>query len=44
MIWDYATFFGSIGLFIFLLMLFVRFLPMISIFETRQIVAQAEAA
>jgi len=40
--WDYATLFGSMGLFLFLLLLFVRVLPMISIFETRQLVADAE--
>ena len=40
--WDYATLFGSMGLFLLLLLLFVRFLPMISIFETRQLVADAE--
>jgi len=40
--WDFATLFGSIGLFALLLLLFVRFLPMISIFETRQLVADAE--
>ncbi len=37
-IWDWATFIGSIGLFLALLFLFVRFLPMISIFEMRTIV------
>jgi molybdopterin-containing oxidoreductase family membrane subunit len=36
-IWDWATFAGSIGLFLFLLYLFIRFLPMISISEMRQI-------
>jgi molybdopterin-containing oxidoreductase family membrane subunit len=36
-IWDWATFAGSIGLFLFLLFLFIRFLPMISISEMRQI-------
>jgi molybdopterin-containing oxidoreductase family membrane subunit len=41
-VWDYATLFGSMGLFLFLLLMFVRFLPMISIFETRQLVADAE--
>jgi molybdopterin-containing oxidoreductase family membrane subunit len=41
--WDYATLFGSMGLFLFLLLLFVRFLPMISIFETREIIAGEEA-
>ena len=37
-VWDWATFVGSIGLFLALLFLFVRFLPMISIFEMRAIV------
>ena len=32
-IWDWATLFGSVGLFLTLLFLFVRFLPMISISE-----------
>jgi Ni/Fe-hydrogenase subunit HybB-like protein len=41
-VWDWATLFGSIGLFLALLFLFVRLLPMISIFETRQLVAEAE--
>jgi Ni/Fe-hydrogenase subunit HybB-like protein len=36
-IWDWATFAGTIGLFFFLLFLFIRFLPMISISEMRQI-------
>ena len=40
--WDFATFFGSIGLFLTLLFLFIRFLPMISIFEMRTILPQAE--
>ena len=34
-IWDWATFLGTIGLFLSLLFLFIRFLPMISIFEMR---------
>ncbi|MGD0694718.1 MAG: NrfD/PsrC family molybdoenzyme membrane anchor subunit [Terriglobia bacterium] len=38
--WDWATFTGTIGLFVALLYLFVRFLPMISIFEMRQLVAE----
>jgi molybdopterin-containing oxidoreductase family membrane subunit len=37
-VWDWATFIGSIGLFLALLFLFVRFLPMISIFEMKTIV------
>ena len=40
--WEFMTFFGSIGLFFTLLFLFVRVLPMISIFETRQLVAEHE--
>jgi molybdopterin-containing oxidoreductase family membrane subunit len=41
-IWDYATLAGSIGLFLLLVLLFVRFLPMISIFETRELLAGEE--
>jgi molybdopterin-containing oxidoreductase family membrane subunit len=41
-IWDWATFIGTIGLFIFLLLLFIRFLPTISIFEMRELVAEQE--
>jgi molybdopterin-containing oxidoreductase family membrane subunit len=40
--WDFMTFFGTIGLFLTLLFLFIRFLPMISIFEMRTILPQAE--
>jgi molybdopterin-containing oxidoreductase family membrane subunit len=36
-IWDWATLFGSIGLFLALLFLFIRFLPMISMSEMRTI-------
>ena len=36
-IWDWATFAGTIGLFIGLMFLFIRLLPMISMFELRQI-------
>jgi Ni/Fe-hydrogenase subunit HybB-like protein len=35
-VWDYALMFGSVGLFICLFCLFVRFLPMISITEMRE--------
>jgi molybdopterin-containing oxidoreductase family membrane subunit len=38
--WDWATFIGSIGLFLALLFVFLRLLPMISIFEMRELVAQ----
>ncbi len=40
-VWDWSMFIGSIGLFFFLLFLFVRFLPMISIFEMRTLVPEA---
>jgi molybdopterin-containing oxidoreductase family membrane subunit len=40
--WDWATFIGSMGLFLCLLFLFLRFLPMISIFEMRTLLPQAE--
>jgi molybdopterin-containing oxidoreductase family membrane subunit len=37
--WDWWMFVGSIGLFLVLLFLFVRFLPVISMFEMRALVA-----
>jgi len=40
-VWDWGTFLGTIGLFLTLLFLFVRFLPMISIFEMRTILPAA---
>ena len=40
--WDWATLFGSVGLFLSLLFLFIRFLPMISISEVRELVAEPE--
>ncbi len=41
-IWDWATYLGTIGLFLFLLLLFIRFLPMISIFEMRTLLPEAK--
>ncbi len=41
-IWDWSTYIGSIGLFLALLFLFLRFLPMISIFEMRTILPGAK--
>ena len=41
--WDWAVFVGSMGLFLTLLFLFIRFLPMISIFEMRELVSETEA-
>ncbi len=40
-IWDWSTYLGTIGLFLTLLLLFVRFLPMISIFEMRTLLPAA---
>jgi molybdopterin-containing oxidoreductase family membrane subunit len=42
--WDWATFLGTLGLFFSLLFLFIRFLPMISIFEMRTIAGGEPAA
>jgi molybdopterin-containing oxidoreductase family membrane subunit len=39
-IWDWGLYVGSIGLFLFLLLLFIRFLPMISVFEMRELVSR----
>jgi Ni/Fe-hydrogenase subunit HybB-like protein len=41
-IWDWSTFIGTLGLFVALLFLFLRFLPMISIFEMRTILPEAK--
>jgi molybdopterin-containing oxidoreductase family membrane subunit len=41
-IFDYGTFFGTIGLFLTLLFLFIRLLPMISIFEMRTLLPEAK--
>jgi Ni/Fe-hydrogenase subunit HybB-like protein len=41
--WDYATLFGSFGLFLSLLFLFIRFLPVISITEMRELVLETQA-
>jgi molybdopterin-containing oxidoreductase family membrane subunit len=40
--WDYATFYGSIGLFASLLFLFIRVLPVISIAEMRELVHESQ--
>jgi hypothetical protein len=39
-IWDWLTLAGSIGLFLTLIFLFIRLLPMISIFEMRHLLAK----
>jgi hypothetical protein len=40
--WDWATFAGTIGLFLTLFFLFIRFLPAISIFEMRTLLPGAK--
>ena len=40
--WDWATFAGTIGLFLTLFFLFIRFLPAISIFEMRTLLPAAK--
>jgi Ni/Fe-hydrogenase subunit HybB-like protein len=41
--WDWSMYFGTIGLFLAMLFLFIRFLPMISIFEMRELLEETEA-
>ena len=36
--WDWALYAGTIGFFLFAMMLFIRWVPMISMFEVREIV------
>jgi molybdopterin-containing oxidoreductase family membrane subunit len=40
--YDWSMFIGTIGLFLCCLFLFVRFLPVISIFEMRTLVPEAK--
>jgi len=42
-IWDYLTFFGSIGVFFVLFLLFIRLLPVISISEMRALLPGTHA-
>jgi molybdopterin-containing oxidoreductase family membrane subunit len=41
-VWDWSLFIGTLGFFSALLFLFIRFLPMISIFEMRTLLPEAE--
>ena len=41
--WDWSTFIGTLGLFVMLMFLFIRVLPMISIFEMRTLLPEAKA-
>jgi molybdopterin-containing oxidoreductase family membrane subunit len=40
--WDWATLAGTVGLFLTLLFLFIRFLPVISIYEMRSLVEETD--
>jgi Ni/Fe-hydrogenase subunit HybB-like protein len=40
--WDYSTYYGTLGLFLSLLFLFIRFLPVISITEMRELVHETQ--
>ena len=40
--WDIATFLGTLGLFFFLFFLFIRVMPMISIFEMRTLLPESK--
>ncbi|MEO8603048.1 MAG: NrfD/PsrC family molybdoenzyme membrane anchor subunit [bacterium] len=40
--WDWSTFIGTLGLFTMLLFLFIRLLPMISIFEVRTLLPESK--
>ncbi len=42
--WDWATFVGTLGLFVALMFLFIRFLPVISIFEMRTLLPESQVA
>ena len=41
--WDFATYTGTLGFFLFLLLMFIRLLPSISIFEMRELLAKTES-
>ena len=40
--WDWAIYLGSIGQFLVLFFLFLRFVPMIAMFEVKHLVPQSE--
>jgi molybdopterin-containing oxidoreductase family membrane subunit len=40
--WDYLTYFGTVGLFITLFFLFIRFVPMIAMFEVKTLLPAAK--
>ena len=40
--WDFMTYFGTFGLFLTLFFLFMRFVPMIAIFEVKTLLPEAK--
>ena len=40
--WDYATYFGTLGFFLFAFVLFIRVLPMITVFEIKALLPESE--
>ena len=42
-IWDWSLFIGTISFFSFMMLLFIRFIPMIPIFEMRALVPKSQA-
>jgi len=40
--WDYAVFIGTLGLFFSAMFLFIRLMPMITIFEMRMLLPQSK--
>lgn len=43
-IWDFGMFIGTMGMFVFLMFLFVRFLPIINIFEMKELLTRIRHA
>lgn len=41
-VWDWATFLGTLGFFTFMMFMFVRFVPMINIFEVKELLHKAQ--
>jgi molybdopterin-containing oxidoreductase family membrane subunit len=40
--WDWATYLGTLGFFLFAMVLFIRVLPMITIFEIKALLPESE--
>ncbi len=37
-IWDWSLFLGTLGFFLFMMCLFIRFVPMVAAFEVRELI------